>query len=85
MILYLYLPTVGTYFVYVRMHLKMSYSPDIDKLSPYAWCESNPIGLPLFLCGLHKIANQQDVGCQLSLDDYARLRNDLDNIIDKLK
>ena len=23
--------------------------------------------------------------CQLSLDDYARLRNDLDNIIDKLK
>lgn len=35
MILYLYLPTVGTYFMYVRMHLKMSYSPDIDKLSPY--------------------------------------------------
>ncbi len=34
MILYLYLPTVGTYFMYVRMHLKMSYSPDIDKLSP---------------------------------------------------
>ena len=79
MILYLYLPTVGTYFMYVRMHLKMSYSPDIDKLSPY------PIGLALFLCGLHKIANQQDVGCQLSLDDYARLRNNLDNIIDKLK
>lgn len=35
MILYLYLPTVGTYFMYVRMYLKMSYSPDIDKLSPY--------------------------------------------------